>query len=288
MRVYQPGIKFDYAVVLNGDQGIGKSTFISNLGMEWFSDSLALSDMNDKTAAEKLQGYWILEIGELAGMKKADIDKVKAFISRRDDKYRASFGRRVTPHPRQCVFFGTTNSENGYLRDITGNRRFWNVKVTGDGKYKPWEMDAETVRQIWAETMLYAKAGEELYLPPELAECARAEQREAMEQDDREGIVRNYLDMLLPDGWEDMDIYRRRDYIREPDDPTHAVGKRRRTEVSNIEIWCECFGRPKEDMKPVDSYAISAIMTRIEGWSKPTVRKRIPIYGQQRLYVRKT
>lgn len=100
MRVYHPGIKFDYLPVFSGAQGIGKSTFISNLGMEWFSDSLTLSDMNDKTAAEKLQGYWIHEIGELAGMKKADLDKVKAFVSRCDDKYRASFGRRVTPHPR--------------------------------------------------------------------------------------------------------------------------------------------------------------------------------------------
>ena len=88
-----------------------------------------MSDMNDKTAAEKLQGYWIHEIGELAGMRKADLDKVKSFVSRRDDKYRASFGRRVEPHPRQCVFFGTTNAEKGYLRDITGNRRYWNVKV---------------------------------------------------------------------------------------------------------------------------------------------------------------
>lgn len=81
-RVYHPGTKFDYMPVLNGDQGIGKSTLIAKLGMDWFSDSLTLGDMNDKTAAEKLQGYWIHEIGELAGMKKADIDKVKAFISR--------------------------------------------------------------------------------------------------------------------------------------------------------------------------------------------------------------
>ena len=80
-RIKEPGIKFDYMPVLNGAQGIGKSTFIANLGMDWFSDSLTLSDMNDKTAAEKLQGYWILEIGELAGMKKADLDKVKAFVS---------------------------------------------------------------------------------------------------------------------------------------------------------------------------------------------------------------
>lgn len=170
--------------------------------MDWFSDSLTLSDMNDKTAAEKLQGYWILEIGELAGMKKADLDKVKAFISRQDDKYRASFGRRVTPHPRQCVFFGTTNSENGYLRDITGNRRFWNVKVNGDGKYKPWELDSKTIKQIWSEVVQIAESGEKLYLDPKLETYAKQEQRKAMEHDEREGLVREYLEILLPDNWD--------------------------------------------------------------------------------------
>lgn len=288
MRVHYPGIKFDNMIVLNGAQGIGKSTLISSLGGEWFSDSLALSDMNDKTAAEKLQGYWILEIGELAGMRKADIDKVKAFISRQDDKYRASFGRRVTPHPRQCVFFGTTNSENGYLRDITGNRRFWNVKVTGQGKCKPWEMTAEVVQQIWAEVAEIARSGEKLYLDADLEAYARQEQREAMEQDDREGIVRNYLDMLLPDDWDSMDYYRRREYIRDIDDPTRVEGTVKRQTVSNIEIWCECFGKSKEEMRPSDSYAISAIMVRIEGWEKCGVRQMLPIYGRQRVYTRTT
>lgn len=288
MRVYYPGIKFDNMIVLNGAQGIGKSTLISALGGEWFSDSLALSDMNDKTAAEKLQGYWILEIGELAGMRKADIDKVKAFISRQDDKYRASFGRRVTPHPRQCVFFGTTNSENGYLRDITGNRRFWNVKVTGQGKCKPWEMSAEVVQQIWAEVAEIARSGEKLYLDADLEAYARQEQREAMEQDDREGIVRNYLDMLLPDDWDSMDYYRRREYIRDIDDPTRVEGTVKRQTVSNIEIWCECFGKSKEEMRPSDSYAISAIMVRIEGWEKCGMRQMLPIYGRQRVYTRTT
>lgn len=287
MRVYHPGIKFDYLPVFNGAQGIGKSTFISNLGMEWFSDSLTLSDMNDKTAAEKLQGYWIHEIGELAGMKKADLDKVKAFVSRCDDKYRASFGKRVTPHPRQCVFFGTTNSENGYLRDITGNRRFWNVKVSGNSRYKPWQMTKDIVDQIWAETILLAKAGEKLFLDPSLESYAQEEQREAMEQDDREGIVREYLEMLLPDNWDEMDTYRRRDYFREPADPTRPIGTRKRAEVSNLEIWCECLGKPKEDIKSADSYAIAAIMKRLTDWEKTEIRKRIPIYGLQRIYRRK-
>ena len=285
-RVYHPGIKFDSMIVLNGDQGIGKSTLIAKLGGEWYSDSLNLSDMNDKTAAEKLQGYWIMEIGELAGMRKADLDKVKAFISRQDDKYRASFGRRVTPHPRQCVFFGTTNSQNGYLRDITGNRRYWNVKVPGNGKYKPWDMDEDTVKQVWAEVMVYAKAGEKLYLSPELEDYAKEEQRAAMERDDREGLVQEYLDMLLPDTWDSMDVYKRRDYVRDADDPMRPDGSVRRMEVSNMEIWCECFGKAKEDMKPSDSYAIAAIMERMDGWSRTGKAKVLPIYGKQRIYRR--
>lgn len=285
-RVYHPGIKFDSMIVLNGDQGIGKSTLIAKLGGEWYSDSLNLSDMNDKTAAEKLQGYWIMEIGELAGMRKADLDKVKAFISRQDDKYRASFGRRVTPHPRQCVFFGTTNSQNGYLRDITGNRRYWNVKVPGNGKYKPWDMDADTVKQVWAEVMVYAKAGEKLYLPPELEAYAKEEQRAAMERDDREGLVQEYLDMLLPDTWDSMDVYKRRDYVRDADDPMRPDGSVHRMEVYNMEIWCECFGKAKEDMKPSDSYSIAAIMERMDGWSRTGKAKVLPIYGKQRIYRR--
>lgn len=286
MRVHNPGIKFDYIIVLNGAQGIGKSTLIAKLGMEWFSDSLALSDMNDKTAAEKLQGYWIHEIGEMAGMKKADLEKVKAFVSRCDDKYRASFGKRVTPHPRQCIFIGTTNNENGYLRDITGNRRFWNVKVTGKGSSSPWELTDDVIRQVWAETKVIADAGEDLYLDSSLEEFAKEEQREAMEGDDREGIVREYLDLLLPPNWDRMDIYARREYVRDRDDPTRSKGAVQRNTVSNIEIFCECFGKNKEDMRPSDSYSIAAIMARIHGWVKSGESKRIPLYGKQRIYSR--
>lgn len=284
MRIYHPGIKFDYITVLNGNQGIGKSTLIAKLGMEWFADSLTLSDMNDKTAAEKLQGYWIHEIGEMAGMRKAELEKVKAFVSRQDDKYRASFGRRVTPHPRQCIFFGTTNSENGYLRDITGNRRFWNVKVTGDGRMKPWDLGQEMVDQIWAEVIVLSNAGEELFLDHTLEDYARKEQSEAMEQDDREGLVARYLDMLLPETWDTMDVHQRRDYVQDPEGLLNAKGTMHRETVSNIEIWCECFGKAKEDIKPADSYAISAIMARLPDWSRPETRRRIPIYGLQRLY----
>lgn len=285
-RVYSPGIKFDYMIVLNGAQGIGKSTFIGNLGMEWFSDSLNLSDMNDKTAAEKLQGYWIMEIGELAGMKKADLDKVKAFISRQDDKYRASFGRRVTPHPRQCIFFGTTNNEHGYLRDITGNRRYWNVRVSGNGPCKPWQMTPDLVAQVWAEVKVLAEAGETLFLPPELEAMAQEEQRGAMEQDDREGMVLDYLETLLPEDWDGMDLGERREFLDSTGLAHSALGTVRRQTVSNLEIWCECFGKRQEDIQTKDSYAIAAIMARLPGWSKADERRTVSPYGQQRIYRR--
>lgn len=287
-RIWKPGIKFDYILVLNGPQGIGKSTLIFKLAGDWYSDSLSLTDMNDKTAAEKLQGYWVLEIGEMAGMKKADIEKVKAFVSRQDDKYRASYGRRVAPHPRQCVFFGTTNSENGFLRDITGNRRFWTVKTPGTGKLKPWQLDDATVRQIWAEVLVLVDKGEKLYLDTDLEAHAQREQNAAMEQDDREGLVKEYLEKLLPENWDKLDVFDRKHYLQDYGKSGQPEGVRKRETVSNLEIWCECFGKPKEDIKPSDSYAIAAIMVRIEEWRKTDGRAHIPCYGLQRLYRRKS
>jgi putative DNA primase/helicase len=143
--------------------------------------------MKDKAGPEKLQGYWILELGELAGMRKTDVEVVKSFISRSDDKYRASYGVNVESHPRQCIIVGSTNAESGFLRDITGNRRFWPVRISGDGKRKAWQMSVYDVEQIWAETLvLYAK-GEKLYLEGSDVELATNEQADAMESDEREG-----------------------------------------------------------------------------------------------------
>ena len=285
-RVLTPGIKFNSMLVLNGPQGVGKSTLIARLGGEWFSDSLSLSDTKDKTAAEKLQGYWILEIGELAGLKKAEVETLRSFLSRQNDVYRASFGRRATPHLRQCVFFGTTNAEKGYLRDTTGNRRFWPVKTPGGGQRQSWQITHAEVLQIWAETLVYVNAGEILYLEAGLEKLAKDEQREAMESDEREGLVRDYLDMLLPEDWHDMDLYERRAYISGTEfGGSHRVGVRKRDSVSNMEIWCECFGKERANLRRMDGNEISAIMSGIGGWSGLVKKERIPLYGPQWLYV---
>ena len=286
-RVYQPGIKFDCLTVIDGAQGIGKSTLLKELvGDEYYSETLSLTDMDDKTGAEKLQGYWVIEIGELAGMKKADVEKVKGFLSTTDDKYRPSYGRVVESHPRQCVVIATVNGERGYLRDITGNRRFWIIKCRQKEQARKWSFTKEERDQIWAEAVALWRGGEKLYLEDTELPAAEALQREAMELDERQGIVEEYLNTLLPDNWDGMDLYERRNYLSVQYDPTQPRGTTVRKAVSNVEIWAECFGKNPSEMKPADSYAIAALMMRVEGWERTEKIKRIPVYGRQRLYLK--
>jgi len=290
-RIYRPGTKFDSVLILNGPQGIGKSTFFSKLAGGWFSDSLTLTDMRDKSGPEKLQGYWILELGELAGMKKTDVETVKSFISRVDDKFRASYGVTVENHPRQCIVVGSTNSEGGFLRDITGNRRFWPVRVSGECAKKPWQMTKEEVEQIWAEVLVLYHAGEKLFLEGDEAMAAVQQQADAMESDDREGLIRSYLDTLLPENWTEMSLYDRRNYLNGSEFGTpKSKGIVRRKLVCNMEIWCECFNKDSSTLRKTDSYELSGIIRKIEGWQKYTRTKTgqeiFPIYGKQRAYER--
>ena len=289
-RVLQPGVKFDTMLVLNGPQGVGKSTLIAKLGGEWFNDSLSLNDTKDKTAAEKLQGFWIMEIGELAGLRKAEVETLRSFLSRQNDIYRASFGKRATPHLRQCVFFGTTNEESGYLRDTTGNRRFWPVKTPGNGYKHSWQLTQREIDQIWAEAFFYVQQGEKIHLDSEIDALAKDEQREALQTDEREGLVREYLDTLLPDDWDKMDLAEHRGFLRND----QFVGGNRagtvlRKTVCAMEIWCECLNRDGAAIHRGDSNDIFSILARL-GWKKATNNSlgvsRLPIYGPQRCFVR--
>lgn len=290
-RIYEPGIKFDSILVLNGPQGMGKSTFFALLGKQWFSDSLSISDMRDKTAAEKLLGNWILEISEMSGIRKTEVEVVKSFVTRQDDKFRQAYGVNVESHPRKCVIVGSTNSEGGFLRDVTGNRRFWPVHVPGTGKFHPWELDC--VDQVWAEAIHLYKEGEELFLKGREAEEAYKMQQEAMESDDREGIVADYLDRLLPDNWNAMDVYQRRAFLGGGEFETEGItGTVRREHVCCMEIWVECFGKERQNLRKTDSYEIEGIINKIGGWKKydanSTGKTKVPLYGVQKTFVRAT
>ena len=107
-----------------------------------------------------------------------------------------------------------------------------------------------------------------------------------MEIDERIGMVEEYLNTLLPENWNDLDVYSRRNYMWDKGDPTNPKGTVVRTEVTNAEIWCECFGRNLPEMKPADSYATAALMSQVDGWERTTERSRQPLYGRQRLYRR--
>lgn len=286
-RVLQPGCKFDTVLVLDGKPGIGKSTLLRKLGGKWFSDSLSLADTRDKTAAEKLQGVWIMEIGEMQGTRRADVDIMKGFISRQVDEYRAAYGRVVERHPRTCIICGTTNSTTGFLRDTTGNRRFWPVTVNGGGRLSVWDMTEDTRAQIWAETMILVAEGETSYLDAAMELEAAKMQREAIEYDDREGEVIDYLETLLPADWYSWDMAKRVDFFQQRDVLDVKVDcTMRRTKVCAREIFCECWGRPKNAWKRQDGYDIAGIMARIPGWEKTGREARVPGYGHQRVYTR--
>ena len=171
-RVREPGCKFDEMVVLESQQGLDKSTGLSVLAIrdEWFTDSLPLH-AEDKQVIESLGGKWIIEVAELKGMRRSDVDHLKSFLSRQVDRARMAYDRMPTEAPRQCVFFGTTNADT-YLRDTTGNRRFWPVRVG------PFDVAALRVDrdQLWAEAAAREAAGESIRLDPALYGGAALEQ----------------------------------------------------------------------------------------------------------------
>ena len=284
-RVYKPGVKFDYMLILNGPQGIGKSTFFAKLGGEWLTDNLTMSDMKDaKAAAEKIQGYWIIEIGEMVGMRKAEVEAVKSFVSRVEDIYRPAYGRTVERHPRECILAGTTNSDVGFLRDVTGNRRFWPIKVPGGGSKSVWDMTDDDVAQIWAEALNYYELGEPLILSQLPEQMARVAQKAAMEEDPRQAMVQAYLERLLPEKWDDMSVEARLMWLR-----GNEEGSIERKYVSITEIWVECLEQKESEITKQDREAIRAIMIQMPGWSDSSVtRIRLKAYDNQRarVYVR--
>lgn len=287
-RVLTPGCKFDTVLVLDGKPGIGKSTILQKLGGQWFSDSLSLADTRDKTAAEKLQGCWIMEIGEMQGTRKADVDILKGFLSRQVDEYRPAYGRVVERHPRTCVIFGTTNATTGFLRDTTGNRRFWPVPVNGGGTKSVWDITEDERAQIWAEAFALSAEGEDTFLDAELEKEAAKMQQAALEYDDREGSVIEYLDTKLPADWYEWDTFRRVDYFQQTDPLVKKEeGTMQRMKVSALEIFCECFGRPRNAWRKTDGYEIGAIMARLQEWERTGSISKIAGYGRQRVYTRK-
>lgn len=267
-RVFHPGCKFDYTIILYGAQGFGKSEFVRRLALcpEWFNDNFNTLD-GDK-ASEKLAGMWMLELAELKALKSSkDAESIKAFLTSRYDTYRAPYQRRTEQRPRMCVFAGTTNNMNVFV-DKTGNRRFWPIITRKGMEKKKLFGDPEAVerdfRLAWAEAMaLYHAAKEKpsLRLSEEMEAEALKMQEQFSEEDYRIGMIQGYLDDLESD------------------------------KVCVPQIIENVFNMEVERMTKANRREIQEILeNEIEGWSrlknKDKGRTRCGKYGKQLAFIR--
>ncbi len=280
-RVMEDKVKYDNMPILTGRQGLGKSTLLSIMGGEYFTDSL--TTFEGKESAEMIQGIWIVEIGELAAMRKHDENAVKQFLSKTKDRFRQPYARQAVDYPRRCIFFGSSN-ENEYLRDMTGNRRYWPCDV---GIREPtkdvWKALPAERDQIWAEAYFRYMMGEPLYLSKRLDEEARRIQEEHRVTDSREGLIKAFIERKVPKGFDDLSLSERRIYWatnKADSDTTEELEDRKY--ICASEIWYELLGGELKHFKKSESIQINQILGKICGNRKTTHRSRA--YGKQRTY----
>jgi predicted P-loop ATPase len=237
-RVMKPGCKFDHVVILEGKQGIGKSTALRVLSEPWFCDSLG--DVTNKDVIQQIQGSWIVEIGELASMDRASVNALKDFVSKQEDKARLAYQRLAQKFPRQCILIGTTNDEE-YLKDLTGNRRFWPVEVE---KTHQIEMEALALDRdmLWAEALvLYKKGSENLWLDD-------AKVKAKAEQIQRSKMVSDPWDEVIQKGLK-MD---------QKNSDTADTSK-----VTTMQIWREIMGRSESSITKGDQMRLAGSLKRL-------------------------
>jgi len=277
-RVFEPGHKFDYAPILEGLQGRRKSTFIKILGRDWAAE-LDGDFADDRAMIEKMQGAWILEIPELSGFNKAEVNHIKAFMSRQEDRARMAYARRVSIFQRQCIFMGSTNDQK-YLKDETGGRRFWPVECTlGSDEEIDTEKLARNVDQLWAEAyqMYLTLRADQPYgtLPLYIRDKQAAQQAVAMQESRRTettadvlaGRIEEWLNRPIASGKIDDD------------------GVTLRQITCCAEIWEKCLQGDKKQYDTKQQFAIASALRRIPGWVQDGSH-RFKDFGKQKAYVR--
>lgn len=281
-RIMRPGCKHDHMLVLVGPQGCRKSTTLAKLGKEWFSDSLFT--MAGKDALEQIQGYWIIELGEMAAARKSEVEQIKSFISKQIDSYRSAYGRRVQDHPRQCAFFGSTNDDE-FLRDATGARRFWPVVVDDTGRKMADQLTDDLVDQIWAEAVQAYRSGEKWFLNEEAETAAREIQEEHTEESAKAGMIREFVERKVPADWDNRTLEERLIYWEgdfEDPEESQLVG---RTKICATEVWCELLHGDLKLFTQVQAREINAVLSRMSGWKKNRGLNYPGSYGRQRGFV---
>lgn len=252
-RAYEPGCQADYMLVLEGDQGIKKSSGIAALSPRraWVGDTTL--PLGDKDAFQQLRGKWIYEQAELASFKGRETEKIKQFITSRTDNYRASYAARNRDWPRQCALIGTTNEKGSYLVDPTGARRYWPVNLTGDVDVAGIVANRD---HLWAEARARYQAKEVYYLDsPELRALARAEQEKRSQHDTWGEFIEEWLAApFVPEGFNG----------RHPLNPNEGI--------STGDIALGALGMIKKDVGKEVEKRIGTIMAKL-GWSRKQRRR---------------
>ncbi len=288
-RICEPGKKFDHVLTLAGPQGTGKSTLLATLAGQWFSDTFSFS-MDYRQQREAIQAKWIVEAAELSGLRKAEVEAAKAFISSSEDSYRAAYAHTVETHPRQCVLAATTNEEY-FLRSLTGDRRWWVVDVRGNGSVAKWlPILKANLHQIWAEACHIYLDGEPLYLPDDLESEARMVQKNhnVMMGSGILGELEEWINMPLPSNWNDMSREARHYFFINGVDPKITCNYKREM-ISVAEVRNEF---PSKEVCNSSSQKIGKWLDDLPGWERVKGEngnhqsRRINVYGSQRMWRR--
>jgi hypothetical protein len=267
-RVFQPGCQADHVLLLEGPQGARKSSALRALvGDEWFADHIA--DLGSKDSRLDLLGKWIIEMSELASMRRAEIEKVKAFLTARTDHFRPPYGRRAVDVPRQNVFAASTNEEQPFV-DSSGNRRFWPVRCG--------QIDVDGIRrnrdQLWAEAYHRFKQGEAWWLDtPELNQLAQQEQDERYEPGVWDDIILEWAD----------DPHQRDDLSNDITIPVDPWNGSEPGKVTISDILIHAIGKDKDRLTQIDRNQVSRCLTH-DGW-RPKQERRGSLRGKW-FYVR--
>lgn len=286
-RIKEPGCKMDYVLTLVGDEGLRKSSILSEMGGEWFSDTF--TTVEGTKAFEQIQGGWLIEIPELAGFNRAETNTIKSFVTKRRDRFRGAYKENTANCPRQCVFFASTNDMT-FLKGYTGNRRFWPIlvrkkaesaKVAAKPGNNATMVIGLEVDQLWAEAVHRYKHKEPLFLDAECEKIAKNNQDAFSDTDDRTGLVEEYLNMPVPENWDTMDSLERRSYFNTKDFDEKGSY---RDKVCAFEIWIDALGMDRKDYSTKSSKDIFAMVSRCKGWKYVNERHYFKGFGSQRYF----
>lgn len=289
LRVFNPGIKHDNILVLVGKEGACKSQFIKRLGKQWFSDTFDMT--RGKEVFEQLQGKWIIEIGEIDRLSRAEVGQVKNFTSKPADSYRPAYGHVVEDFNRQCIFIGTTN-EDEFLKSETGNRRFYPVTVK-NGMYERglhtslkyvWrDMTDYEVDQMWAEAWYAILRGEDNNLSKEAVAIVDTVRENYEENNVVAGEIDTYLNTLVPDNYEDLSLDEAVKWWQFPE--LRSEGTQKMRYVCGVQLWVEILGRSRESYDRLRTLEmLSAIRKSKLIDSDNSERIYTKRYGRQRCY----